>query len=140
MRLRASALSLKWGRPVACGRRIRRPPCAAQLQNRDRQGAVLPACVLLALFAAGLCAAPRFSFHVLGNEAAGWGELLSSIGMTRGSPAAAGVFVAPQGTDAAVLGTTGQWTARVEQGAILVLEGESPLAAAFGFRPSASLT
>jgi hypothetical protein len=94
------------------------------------------------LMASATCAfaAPRFSFHVLGNQASGWGELLSSIGMTSGSPAAAGVFVAPQGSDAAVLGTTGQWTARVEQGAILVLEGESPLAAAFGFRPSASLT
>ena len=92
---------------------------------------------LAAFLAAGLSAAPRFSFHVLGNEAGGWGDLLSSIGMTSGSPAAAGVFVAPQGTDAAVLGTMGQWTARVEQGAILVLEGESPLAAAFGFRPSA---
>jgi hypothetical protein len=97
----------------------------------------LRASALAAFLAAGLCAAPRFSFHVLKNEAAGWGELLSSIGMTSGSPAAAGVFVAPQGTDAAVLGTTGQWTARVEQGAILVLEGESPLAASFGFRPSA---
>src|SRR5579863_4109815 len=92
---------------------------------------------LAALLAAGLSAAPRFSFHVLGNEAGGWGELLSSIGMTTGSPVAAGVLVAPQGTDAAVLGTTAQWTARVKHGAILVLEGESPLAAAFGFRPSA---
>jgi len=88
---------------------------------------------LAAFFAAGLSAAPRFSFHVLGNEAGGWGELLSSIGMTRGSPAAAGVFVAPQGT----AGPASELSARVEQGAILVLEGESPLAAAFGFRPSA---
>ena len=88
----------------------------------------------LAVFlAAGLSAAPRYSFHVLGNAAGGWGELLSSIGMTPGSPASAGVFVAPQGTGA----PAGEWTARAEHGAILVLEGESPLATAFGFRPSA---
>ena len=141
MPLRASA---KWGRPVACGRRIRRPPslenipkpltpCAAQLQSRDRKGAVLRASALLVLFTASLSATPRFSFHVLGNEPGGWGELLSSVGLTAGPPATAGVFIAPQGTAA----SASEWTPRIEQGAILVLEGESPLAAAFGFRPGA---
>jgi hypothetical protein len=103
------------------------------LQNRDRQGAVPPAWALLILFAAGFSAAPRFSFHVQGNEAGGWPDLLSSIGLTAGSPASAGLIVAPQGTDT----PAAEWSARVEQGAILVLEGESPLAAAFGFRPGA---
>lgn len=58
--------------------------------------------------------------------------VLSSIGLIDGAESGAGVVVAPAGTTAA----TGEWTARVERGAILVLEGESPLAASFGFRPS----
>jgi hypothetical protein len=129
-----SPASAKWGRPVACGRRIRRPPSlGGPEQSRDRKGAVLRAWALLVLFAATLSATPRFSFHVLGNEPGGWGEMLSSVGLTSAAPATASIFVAPQGTDE----PAADWKARVDQGAILVLEGESPLAAAFGFRPSA---
>jgi len=117
--------------------RVRKPPNDVPKLSRGREGAVrknilLPSALLM-LFAVSLCAAPRFSFQVLGNEAGGWGELLSSIGMTPGSQATAGVFVAPQGTTA----SASDWNARIEHGSILVLEGESPLAAAFGFRPGA---
>ena len=78
-------------------------------------------------------AAPRFSFHVMGDDPGGWPELLSSIGLTRGAGGGASVIVAPRGTDLPY----GEWSARVEHGVILILEGESPLAAAFGFRAGA---
>ena len=78
-----------------------------------------------------LQSAPRFSFHIMGADPGGWPELLSSIGLTRGSGSGAGVIVAPHGTDLPYA----EWSARVEHGVILILEGESPLAAAFGFRP-----
>jgi hypothetical protein len=71
-----------------------------------------------------------FSFHVLGDDAGSWPVVLSSIGLMDGAVAAAGVVVAPAGTNA----PAAEWSARVERGTILVLEGESPLAAAFGFR------
>lgn len=82
---------------------------------------------------APLKAAPRFSFHVIGDDPGGWPELLSSIGLTSGAGGGASVIVAPHGTDLPYA----EWSARVEHGVILIVEGESPLAAAFGFRPGA---
>lgn len=73
---------------------------------------------------------PRLSFHVISEEPGGWPELLSSIGLTNGNGSGAAVIVALHGTDVPSSG----WAARVEHGAMLVLEGESPLAASFGFR------
>lgn len=78
------------------------------------------------------CAA-SFSFHVLGDDPGSWPVVLTSIGLVGGASAGAGVVVAPQGTGAPF----DEWVSRVEHGTILVLEGESPLAGAFGFRPSA---
>jgi len=79
-----------------------------------------------------LSAEPRFTFHILGDEPGLWAELLSSIGLSSGASEAAGVVIAPRGTDL----PASEWKSRVEQGTMLVLEGESPLAAAFGFKPS----
>ena len=62
-------------------------------------------------------------FAVLSNNAGGWPELLSSIGLEQREPSAARIAVARAG--AAV---PPEWTGRVEKGAILILEGESPLA------------
>jgi hypothetical protein len=72
---------------------------------------------------------PRLSFHVIGDEPGGWPELLSSLGLTAGTGGGDSVIIAPHGTSLPLA----EWAARVEHGAILVLEGESPLAAAFGF-------
>jgi hypothetical protein len=104
-----------------------------------------------------------FSFAVIGGDAGAWPAVLSSIGLMQGSASDARVVVAPQGSSLGI-GTTGtgtapgkgsalakssalakgspsgtdptEWIARVEHGTILVVEGESPLAAAFGFRAS----
>jgi hypothetical protein len=91
---------------------------------------------------ASCIAGPVFSFHVLGDDPGSWPAVLSSMGLTSmgltsmgltsGVAGGAGVIVAPRGTDAPVA----DWTARVERGTVLVLEGDSPLAAAFGFRPT----
>jgi len=80
-----------------------------------------------------LQAAPRFSFHVIGDDPGGWSELLSSIGLTSGAGGGASVIVAPHGIDLPYT----EWSARVEHGVILILEGESPLAAGFGFHVGA---
>src|SRR5579872_1737846 len=75
--------------------------------------------------------APRFSFHIIGDDPGGWSELLSSIGLTGGTGGGASVIVAPHATDLPYA----EWSGRVEHGVILILEGASPLATAFGFRP-----
>jgi len=79
-------------------------------------------------------AAPRFAFHLMGDDPSGWQELLSSMGLTPGTGGGSSVIVAAHGTDL----PPAEWLARVEHGVILVVEGESPLAASFGFRPSTS--
>ena len=76
-----------------------------------------------------LCApalAATYSYRILGDDPGGWPALLSSIGLVKG---AGDVVIAPAGTPAST-----DWAARVDRGTILVLEGESPLAASFGFR------
>ncbi|HLH41267.1 MAG TPA: hypothetical protein VKX39_19115 [Bryobacteraceae bacterium] len=70
-----------------------------------------------------------FSFQVLGSDAESWPAIFSSVGLSAG--AAANIVVAPPGTPA-----NPEWASRVGRGAILVLEGESPLAESFGFKPS----
>lgn len=79
------------------------------------------------------CAASAFSFHVMGDDPGSWPAVLSSVGLIGDAEAGAGVVVAPGGTNA----PAAEWIARVERGSMLVLEGESPLATAFGFCPSA---
>ena len=69
-------------------------------------------------------------FSVLSDDAGAWPEILSSIGLQRQPAAVARVLVVRAGAAASP-----DWNSRVEQGAILVLEGESPLAEMFGFRP-----
>ncbi len=69
-------------------------------------------------------------FAVLSGDPGAWPEILSSIGLQQQPMAQSRIWVARAGADAAP-----DLAAQVESGAILVLEGESPLAAQFGFRP-----
>ncbi len=84
----------------------------------------LPALLFLPLFAS---AGELPYFQVLARDAGSWPQIFSSVGFQ--AQANAHVFVARPGTPA---GAT--WAGRVEKGAILVLEGESPLAESFGFK------
>src|SRR5277367_4201017 len=84
---------------------------------------------LLALPLAGA----NSGFHVLGDDSGAWPMVLSSVGLLPSDAGTAGVIVAPANANAPAT----EWTARVQRGTILILEGNSPLAAAFGFRPSA---
>ena len=71
-------------------------------------------------------------FAVLSNEPGAWPRILSSIGFESQPAGTAHVFVARAGSPASV-----EWNARVDNGAILILEGESSLAEMFGFRRTA---
>jgi hypothetical protein len=87
----------------------------------------------LAVLAAALLPAASFSYHVLGDDPGSWPTVLSSLGLVNDSRVEGAIVVAPQSTNI----PSQEWIPRVERGAILVLEGESGLAAAFGFKPSA---
>ena len=89
---------------------------------------LLVSMALLTAAAAQAAGLPYFS--VLSDDAGAWPEILSSIGLQRQPAAVARVLVVRAGAAASP-----DWNSRVEQGAILVLEGESPLAEMFGFRP-----
>ena len=86
-----------------------------------------PAPLALLLFAATLHASPVF-YTILGDEPGAWPAIFESIGLRSGVPPRIVVIRAgmqPPSTD---------WQRRIEQGTVLVLEGESETAAAFGFR------
>jgi hypothetical protein len=75
-----------------------------------------------------LCAAGTFT--VSGPQPGAWSAILSSVGHIAGPAASANILVAAPAAPASV-----DWNRRVENGAALILEGSSPLAASFGFRP-----
>lgn len=79
--------------------------------------------------AMGAPAADLPYFSVLSEDAGAWPEILSSIGLQRQPAGVSRIFVARSGAPASA-----EWPARVEKGAILILEGESNLAELFGFR------
>ena len=78
-------------------------------------------CVLFVLTLT--CPAATLSYHVLGAETGSWPAIFSSIGLVSGSPEQARVVVAPEGSA----------VTPVKDGAILILEGDSALAASYGF-------
>ncbi|HEX4278235.1 MAG TPA: hypothetical protein VHZ74_22930 [Bryobacteraceae bacterium] len=87
--------------------------------------------VLLVAFAPH-CSAGVFS--VIGSQSGSWPSILSSAGHIAGPSAVADILVAPSGTP-----DSPEWRGRVERGAALILEGSSPLATAFGFRPEGEI-
>src|SRR4051812_31640866 len=85
--------------------------------------------LVISLLVAAAARASLPTFSVLSDDPGGWPAILSSIGLQRTSAAAAHIFVARTGSPASA-----EWPQRVEQGAILILEGESSLADMFGFK------
>ena len=84
--------------------------------------------LLVSVFLAALAAAaPTLSFHVSGDNPGSWPAVLSSIGLR--DNAKADVLVIPSGAQVSIQ----DCQSRLDRGAILILEGESPLAESFGF-------
>ena len=76
------------------------------------------------LLAAAVPAADLSSYAVLGKDAGSWPEILSAIGLQSQPAEKAQIIIARSGAPDPA------------KGQILILEGESPLAESFGFRPS----
>ncbi len=86
--------------------------------------------LILLVFGLFPVASPAGTFAVIGAKATSWPTILTSVGHVPGPATSADIVVAPANTPASA-----DWEARVKGGAALILEGPSPLAAAFGFRP-----
>ncbi len=78
-----------------------------------------------------VASAATYSYHIAGDDAGAWTNILSSVGLTTGPQAPGNLFIV---RDHAA-GTTAQWLEKIDQGAVVVIEGESELAAALGFKP-----
>jgi hypothetical protein len=85
--------------------------------------------LLLLVPAARGAALPNFT--VLSEDQGAWPVILGSVGFIQGTTTSSRIFVLRAGST----GST-EWPARVENGAYLILEGESPAAEMFGFRRS----
>src|SRR5271169_1057988 len=73
----------------------------------------------------------NFNYHIAGDDAGPWPQIFSSIGITRAAGGPANLFV----VRTVAAGSVPQWMQRIEQGGIVVLEGEGELAAALGIAP-----
>lgn len=80
----------------------------------------------------GMAAAAQFAYYVGGDDPGSWPQILSSIGLTTGPGVPINLFI----VRTVAPGSVPQWTQKIEQGGIVVLEGQSDLAEALGFRPS----
>src|ERR1044071_8750923 len=77
---------------------------------------------------AGTALASPWTYHVLSEDAGAWPEILGSVGFQAAPAPRAGIHVLRAGAPGSP-----QWPSRVESGAVLILEGESAVAEAFGF-------
>ncbi len=83
----------------------------------------------LLLISAACPAFATIGYSVIAADPGPWPQILSSVGFTAEAATSAGIYVARPGAPASP-----HWAAKLESGAVLILEGESPLAATFGFR------
>ena len=67
---------------------------------------------------------------VAGEDPGPWPKILSSVGIAAGAQRPSNLFFVGNRTG----GTTTQWLERIAQGAVVVIEGDSELAAALGFK------
>lgn len=95
----------------------------------DVARACLP--VLGFVFLLPLPAAVNLGYYVAGDEPGSWPQILSSIGFTTGPGIPANLFV----VRSVAPGSTPQWIQKIEQGGVVILEGQSELAESLGFRP-----
>ena len=89
--------------------------------------ALLIFCILVTV---PLSAATLF-YHVAADDPGPWPQILSSIGLSNAAGGPANLFVVRDVTP----GSIPQWIQRIEQGSIVILEGEGDLATALGIKP-----
>ncbi|HUA22349.1 MAG TPA: hypothetical protein VMB25_26570 [Bryobacteraceae bacterium] len=76
--------------------------------------------------------AATFHYYIAGDDPGPWPQILSSVGLTPAVGGPAGLFVVRH----VAPGSAPQWIQRVEQGSVVIVEGENDLAAAVGIHAS----
>jgi hypothetical protein len=76
------------------------------------------------------------TFAVLGPQPGAWPTILASAGHAPTPAASADIIVIPTSVPASSVGPLAAWRDRVKAGAVVIVEGASPLAARLGFTPS----
>ena len=74
----------------------------------------------------------NFAYYISGDDPGSWPRILSSIGLTTGPGVPTNLFVVRTVAAASVP----QWIDKIDQGGIVILEGQSDLAEALGIRPT----
>jgi len=75
--------------------------------------------------------AATFNYYIAGDDPGPWPQILSSVGLTPSIGGPTGLFVVRHTAP----GSVPQWIQRLEQGSVVVVEGENELATAVGIRP-----
>src|SRR5581483_3059414 len=88
--------------------------------------------LLILLILPLLASASTFSFHIAGADPGAWPEILTATGLTDGTTGPTNLFIVRDGA----AGTAAQWIDKVRNGAVIVLEGDSPIAQALGIHPT----
>ena len=98
-----------------------------------RMGRVCAAqCIWVWLWMIASAPAATFTYHIAGDDSGAWQQILGSIGLTAAAGGPANLVVVRN----VATGSVPQWLQRIEQGEMVVLEGESELAQALGFEAS----
>jgi hypothetical protein len=74
----------------------------------------------LALIGCSPLAAATFNYHIAGDDPGPWPQIFASVGITRAAGGPANLFVVRN----VAPGSVPQWIQRIEQGGIVVLEGQ----------------
>jgi hypothetical protein len=72
--------------------------------------------------------AATFTYHIAGDDPGPWSQILSSIGLVRAAGGPANLFI----VRTVVPGSVPQWLQRIEQGGIVVIEGDNELLLLWG--------
>jgi hypothetical protein len=89
-------------------------------------------CALLWCWLALAGKAEPSSLRTIGSDPGSWPRILGSVGFEAGTPDTTRIFIVRPGQAA----PAGDWRARVEGGAFLILEGDSEIGRSFGFAPT----
>ena len=74
----------------------------------------------------------NFAYSVSGDDPGPWPRILSSLGLTSGPGVPTNLFV----VRTVAPGSVAQWLNKIDQGGVVILEGQSDLAEALGIRPT----
>src|SRR5580658_4875839 len=110
---------------------IRAGPISSICESESGMHFRANAALVLFCWATSLPAAATFHYHIAGDDPGPWPQIFSSIGITRAAGGPANLFVVRN----VAPGSVPQWIQRIEQGGIVVLEGQGELAAALGVTP-----